>query len=392
VTAEPLRVGVSLLSQDRAQFTGTRTYVRELIRELGRRQDRVSLEVLCNEHSSSLLEGWAAPATEIKLASGYRVGSTRVSRVAAIIAGSIRRRSLASQFSAAVDVVHYPLTLNIPRVSGPSVMTLHDIQHLELPEMFTAPQRVWRRLVYDRAALHSTMVVTDSEFSRGRIVELIGVDPDRIAAIHLGVDRERFAPASGADDEARLSDLALPERFVLYPASLWRHKNHERLLEALSRVSDRSLSLVLTGAAFGRVEELTALAGRLGLGGRVRHVGFVSDEALPALYRRASALVFPSLYEGFGAPPLEAMACGCPVASSLVTSLAEVCGDAVARLDPLDPGQMAVAIERLVGDETLRSSLRERGFAQAGRFSWPAAADAHLSVYRRAAGGGGPRS
>jgi glycosyltransferase involved in cell wall biosynthesis len=287
-----------------------------------------------------------------------------------------------------VQVIHYPLTINVPPVTGPSVMTLHDIQHHELPEMFAPHQRLWRKLVYDRPAQRSTMVITDSEFSRRRIISLIGVDPDRVVTVHLGVDGERFHPSPGEDDERVLAALSLPERFVVYPASLWRHKNHERLLEALARVPDTSLHLLLTGASFGRVPELMALAERLGIAERVRHVGFVSDDVLPALYRRAAALVFPSLYEGFGAPPLEAMASGCPVASSLATSLAEVCGDAALELVPDDVGQMTEAITAVVGDGELRDSLRARGLEQARRFSGAAAADAHVAVFREAVGRG----
>jgi glycosyltransferase involved in cell wall biosynthesis len=381
----PVRVGISLLSQDRRQFTGTGTYVRELVRELGRRPDEVALEILCNEHAIKLLEGWAPERAEVKVATGYRVGSTRLTRVAAIAGASLRRRSLEAQISPRVEVVHYPLTLNVPPVRRPSVMTLHDIQHHEMPEMFSAPQRLWRSRVYDRAAQRSALVITDSDFSRERIISLIGVDPARIVTIHLGVDRERFNPEVGAPDEELLAGLRLPARFAFYPASLWPHKNHRRLLEALARIGDDSLALLLTGAPYGRLDELLATAERLGLAGRVRHVPFVSDAALPAIYRRAEAVVFPSLYEGFGAPPLEAMACGCPVASSLATSLAEVCGDAAEPLDPLDPEQMAGAIARVVGDEDLRARLERRGLEQARKFSWASAADEHVRVYQRAA-------
>jgi glycosyltransferase involved in cell wall biosynthesis len=384
----PVRVGISLLSQDPAQFTGTRTYIRELTREFGRRPEQVSIEVLCNEHSASMLDGWAPPGTPITTASGYGVGSTRLSRVAGIGIGTVRGRSLARQFSDDVQLIHYPLTINVPPVRGPSVMTLHDIQHHELPEMFAPYQRLWRKLVYDRPALRSTKVITDSEFSRERIISLIGVDPERVVTVHLGVDTQRFNPAGGVDDERVLADLSLPDRFVIYPASLWRHKNHERLLEAVARVPDDTLHLLLTGASFGRVPSLMALAERFGIAARVRHIGFVSDDVLPALYRRAVALVFPSLYEGFGAPPLEAMASGCPVASSMATSLAEVCGDAALELVPGDVGQMAEAIAAVVSDGAVREALRARGFEQARRFSWSDAADAHVAVYREAVSSG----
>ncbi len=384
--AAAIRVGVSLLSQDRGQFTGTSTYVRELIRELGKRTGELELEALCNEYSAARLRPVAAAGVTIKVASGYQVGDSRPARLAAMAAATAWPRRIARQFSAGLQVVHYPLTSNVPRVRLPTVTTLHDIQHHELPELFARHQLAWRRVVYDRAAAHSTLVVTDSDHAQRRIVEVLGIDPERVVTIHLGVDHERFAPGPDPRDDAVLAVIALPGNpFVLYPASLWRHKNHDMLLRALALVEDRSLHLVLTGAPFGRLPELRATAQRLGVGDRVHHLGFVSDAALPALYRRARALVFPSRYEGFGAPPLEAMACGCPVASSLAAALAEVCDDAVEPLAPDDPEQIAAAIMRVTHDETLRERLRSRGLAQAHRFSWQTAADAHLAVYRRAA-------
>jgi glycosyltransferase involved in cell wall biosynthesis len=165
---------------------------------------------------------------------------------------------------------------------------------------------------------------------------------------------------------------------------LWLHKNHIALLDAMSRIDDEEIHLVLTGAPLGRLDELLANAGKRGLRRRLRHLGVVSEAALPVLYRAATAVVFPSRYEGFGVPPLEAMACGCPVASSLAASLAEVCGDAVIALHPEDSSQMAEAIARICTDEALRNRLRQRGLARARLFSWSAAAEAHVAVYRRA--------
>jgi glycosyltransferase involved in cell wall biosynthesis len=302
--------------------------------------------------------------------------------------GALRPGRLTRQFSPELQVIHYQLTSNLPPVRLPTVTTLHDLQHHELPELFAPHQRLWRRFVYDRAAARSTTVVTDSHHARARIIELLGVDPDRVVTIHLAVDRERFKPAPDPREEQLLSSLRLADRFVLYPASLWPHKNHRRLLEAFARIGDGTLHLVLTGADFGRLQQLASISSQLGIRDRVRHLGFVSDAVLPALYRRALALVFPSMYEGFGTPPLEAMACGCPVASSLAASLAEVCGDAVEPLDPEDPEQMATAITRVVHDRASRELLRERGFAQVSGFSWSTAAAEHIAVYRKAIGHG----
>jgi glycosyltransferase involved in cell wall biosynthesis len=383
-----IRVGISLLTQDRGQFTGTSTYVRELVRELGGRagNGELELEALCNPYAAARLDGIAGDRVRVKVASGYQVGDSRAGRLAAMALATAWPGRIARQFSGDLQIVHYPLTSNIPRVRLPTVTTLHDIQHHELPELFSRHQLTWRRLVYDRAAARSTLVITDSEFSRERIVEVLGIDSADVVAIHLGVDRARFTPDPRPRDEELLAALPLPDGpFALYPASLWPHKNHVRLLDALAGIGDRSLALVLTGATFGRIGELRSHAAKLGLADRVHHLGFVADDALPALYRRARVVVFPSRYEGFGAPPLEAMACGCPVASSLVASLAEVCDDAVEPLEPDHPEQMAAAIARVAFDEELRRSLRARGLAQAARFSWADAAQAHLQTYLRAA-------
>jgi glycosyltransferase involved in cell wall biosynthesis len=282
--------------------------------------------------------------------------------------------------------VHYPLSVGLPRTGLPTVVTLHDMQHRELAEMWSAGARAWRWVTYDRAARTATVVVTDSEHARGQIIERLGVAPDRVVVVHLAVDHERFRPAPDVDDVALLEPLQLPERFLYYPAGLWVHKNHLRLLEAFALLEDRRLGLVLSGASTGRLGEILDRARQLGVGDRVRYVGFLPDAVLPALYRRARAVVFPSLFEGFGLPPLEAMACGCPVASSRRASLSEVCGDAAAVLDPDDPRQMASAVAAVVEDDDTRGELRERGLSWAARFSWSAVADAHLEVYRRAAG------
>ncbi|MDQ6778279.1 MAG: glycosyltransferase family 4 protein [Actinomycetota bacterium] len=383
-TPNPLQLGIALLSHNPGQFTGTGTYVRGILAELGRLGADIEVEVLCNEHAREFLGGLSRANVAVRQAHGFRVGGSRVSRMAAITGAIVRPGLLVGQFSAGVQVIHYPLTIAVPRTRLPTVVTLHDVQHHEMPEYFSPLQRQWRRSFYDGGALRATMVVADSDHARERIIAILGIAPEQVVAIHLGVDHERFRPDSGPDDERLLKPFALPQRFVLYPATLWPHKNHIGLLDALARIDDGELHLLLTGAPLGRLNEILAEAAKRGLEHRVRHLRVVPEGALPALYRAATALVFPSRYEGFGAPPLEAMACGCPVASSLVASLREVCGDAVTELNPDDAAQMAIAIERVCGDRALRERLTELGIAQAKRFSWATAAEAHIAVYRRA--------
>jgi glycosyltransferase involved in cell wall biosynthesis len=217
------------------------------------------------------------------------------------------------------------------------------------------------------------MVVTISEHARRGMVERLGIDADRVVAVPLAVDHDRFrSDASDAD-----GDLDLPDRYLLYPANDWPHKNHERLIRAFAAVPDPDLALVLTGETYGR-----SLAGVPG--DRVRHLGHVPREALPTLYRRAVALVFPSLFEGFGLPVLEAMACGCPVASSDAGALEEIAAGAALLFDAHSEGAITEAIRRIAADEALRDELRARGLRRAAGYTWTAAAERHVAAYEAA--------
>ncbi len=276
---------------------------------------------------------------------------------ATVLPHALRRRF------AGAEIVHYPLTVPVPRLDVPSIVTLHDVQHLDLPELFSRATRVYRRLTYDRAARAAALVVVPSQFVRERALDRLGLDPARVRSIPLGVDHERFTP----NDAAR-------EPFLLYPARPWPHKNHERLLDAyaLLRRERPDLRLVLTGVGSER------LAGPPGVEAR----GGVSPGELVDLYRRCACLVFPSRYEGFGSPPLEAMACGAPVAAARAGSIPEVCGDAAVLFDPDDARAIAAGVE----DALARADeLREPGLARAAGFTWERAAAAHEDAYRAVA-------
>jgi len=278
-----------------------------------------------------------------------------------------------------MDVAHYPLTVPVPRLAVPRVVTLFDLNHHDLPHLWSRAMREYRRMVYDRAARGASLVITTSTFAQGRIVELLGIPADQVRVIPLGIDHGRFRPDADESD-ARLP--ILPGRFVLYPAALYPHKNHGRLLEAMTRTADNELGLVLTGQTHGAMPRLDAEIRRLGLSHRVTHLGFLDRDLLPALYRRATALVFPSLHEGFGAPPVEAMACGCVVASSFEASLREICDGASQRLHPLDVDSIAAAIDAVTGDAILRTRLITAGLQRGRTFTWARAAEMHLDAYR----------
>jgi glycosyltransferase involved in cell wall biosynthesis len=350
------RVALALLTLVPGLSGGSETYARELCRALAR----------VGEHEYEALVPTLAPdaggGLPSVVAAGYPASTTTPGRLRAMGSGWLRPGALRQQLDLAA-VVHYPLTVPVPPSGRPTVLTLLDVQHLDRPELFPRGERLFRRLAYDRAARGADHVGVISEWVKERVVARLGLDADRVHAIHLGVDHKRFSPDAAV---AR-------ETFLLYPARPWPHKNHARLYEAfgLVRAERPELRLVLTGVGHDST--------RLPAGVETR--GSVSTDELVSLYRRASALVFPSLYEGFGLPPVEAMACGCPVATSNAGSLPEVVGNAAVRFDPRESESIAGGILEALGRA---DELRQRGFAQAERFTWDATARAHDRVYEAA--------
>jgi glycosyltransferase involved in cell wall biosynthesis len=263
-------------------------------------------------------------------------------------------------------VVHFPLTVPAPRPARNQalVQSLLDVQHLDLPHLFTRTELAYRRRFYEGTARTANAVVTISEFAKTRMIELLGIAASRIEVAHLGVDSEKFIPNCGEREE-----------FVLYPARGWPHKNHARLIAAMTLVRRErpEMRLVLTGGGLGSLGDLPEWVDRRGL---------VSNEELRSLYRSASVLAFPSLYEGFGLPPLEAMASGCPVAASNTGSIPEVCGDAAELFEPTDVDAISagilLALQR--GPTLTRAGLR-----QVKNFTWERCRDVHAQVYRRVA-------
>lgn len=378
-----LTVGLSTLTLRPGRAGGTRSYLRGLVRAFSLDDATHRMRVLTNETASASVLSWAHGQVSVHVAESFHVIRART-RLCSFARAWAAPATVLRAVPDELDVMHFPLTVPLPRTTLPSVVTLHDVQHHDLPVFFSPAQRAWRRLTYDRAARVATLVITDTHHAKARIVECVGVPPERIVVSYLGID-DHFSSTPDEDDVRVLSDLSLPKDFILYPAALWPHKNHERLLEALTLMRRSDLALVLTGPALGRSEQVRRLAESRGLGGRVHYLGFVDDRVMPALYRRARAMVFPSLYEGFGTPPLEAMACGCPVAASAAGSLGEICGDAALAFDAWDPQSIAHAIERVTEDEVLRASLTKAGIRRSAGFTWADAAQEHANAYERAA-------
>ena len=266
----------------------------------------------------------------------------------------------------------------------PVVVTIHDILFLKVgrKKLKHALFKPWARLIASR----TRAVLTDSEHSRRDLEDILGLEPSRLVVIPLGVSL-RFSPEARDRSPQLLERLGISGRYVLNVTNFRRHKNALFLLRAYARMaaSEPELLLVLAGRPAGSTVELEAAIDRHGLRGRVLLPGHIPDEDLPALYAGAHLFAFPSLYEGFGLPVLEAMASGVPVVCSSTSSLPEVVSDAAILVDPRDDEAWRNALVRLTRDERLRESLMRAGLERARAFSWRDSVARILSVLERAA-------
>ncbi len=272
----------------------------------------------------------------------------------------------------------------------PSVGTVHDFSQLHVPQKYDAFRMFYIMRILPRMMRRLTRVISVSESTQRDLESFAGVDPGRIRVIYNGADLNRFITRDRAAAKSAITEeLGLPADFVLYIARLEHPgKNHVRLIEAFSRFRrDTGLAhkLVLVGSRWNGAEVIEAKVKELELDEEVIFPGFVSNDTLPVLYAAADALVFPSLFEGFGIPILEAMACGTPVCASNVSSIPEVVGDAGILFDPLDPEAIADALGLILTDQPLRDRLITAGIAQASRFTWDDAAAAVLQELEGAA-------
>lgn len=264
-----------------------------------------------------------------------------------------------------------------------SVVTVHDLGYHYYPEAHTAFQNTYLNWSTRYNARSAARVVADSQSTRRDLIRLCGTSPGKIAVIYPGRD-ESLAPVTdpGIQEGVRVR-YGLTGRYLLYVGTLHPRKNLVRLVDAFAGALpdlEPELQLVLAGRKGWLYDTILQRVRQLGLQGRVLFPGYVPSEDLPALLSGASAFLFPSLYEGFGFPVLEAMACGVPVICSNTSSLPEVAGDAALLVDPLDTAALSGAIRRLVGEEPLRLTLVERGQRQVTRFSWSQCARQVLEV------------
>jgi glycosyltransferase involved in cell wall biosynthesis len=283
-----------------------------------------------------------------------------------------------------IDLYFCPFGSLIPRpLPLPTVVTIVDIQEVFFPEFFTLHNLVARFWHYAGSTKMADHVLTISDFSRDTLVRHHRLPPEKITVAHLCAD-ERFYRAA---ETARRPAAALPEHYIFYPANRWLHKNHDLLLRAMAWLRDRdnmAVHAVFTGFDQKNGYPIEEKAKEYGVGDLVTQLGYVSVEEMAYLFGHAELMVFPSLFEGFGIPLVEAMAAGCPVLAANTTSLPEVGGDGVAYFAPSSPETLARALRGLLANRARRRDLVARGSMRAGDFSPAMMAENHLAAFRKA--------
>ena len=357
---------------------GIGTYVRNLIRELARQDHDDEYAVLCFPDDVELVRSHGARFTPfVERAGNYSV------RELLTVPFTVRRTR--------ADLFHAPHYVVSPLVRRPYVVTIHDCIHLRFPQYLPSQSaHVYARTMMRMSARRARRILTVSQASRDDIVHFLGVPADKIDVIPNAIDEDLISLAGDADVARVRERYQLHAPFVLYTGNIKPHKNVDRLIEAFSLLRQRrpgDVTLVIIGDEASKYPKLRRLVHRHQLHKHVRFLGFVPDATMAALYRLASVFVFPSLYEGFGLPPLEAMALGTPVITSNVSSLPEVVGDAAVLIDPGSPASIADALARVLDDEALRAELIRRGHERVKAFSWARSAARTREVYAQALGG-----
>jgi glycosyltransferase involved in cell wall biosynthesis len=356
---------------------GIGTYIRNLLKQLSRLDQETEFVVFCKTQDAPTVAGLGPNfRAVVQKAGNYSIAEQWQIPVA------LKRQG--------ITLFHAPHYVLPPLVPCRSVVTIHDCIHLMFPQYL--PNWLahgYARASIEMAARRATRVLTVSESSKRDILRFVDVDPDKIDVIYNAYD-ERFAIEPHEDDLVRLRErYQMQAPFILYAGNVKPHKNLERLIDAFHLMRGRGLDdvkLIMIGDDISKYAALRRAVHRHQLHSSVRFLGYLPEDKLAVMYRLATVFVFPSLYEGFGLPPLEAMASGTPVVTSNVSSLPEVAGDAAVLVDPYDPQAIADGIERVLNDRDLRDTLRRKGLARAKQFSWEDSVRRVRAIYDEVAG------
>jgi glycosyltransferase involved in cell wall biosynthesis len=356
---------------------GIGTYVRNLVLGLARRDFGDNYVLFCRDADADWIRA-LGPRFEpvVERAGNYSV---------------LEQFSVPLALSKArVDLFHAPHYVVSPLVTTPFVVTIHDCIHLRFPkDLPNRAAHIYARTMMGLSAKRAKRVLTVSHASKDDIVHYLHVPPDKVEVIYNALDEDLASPPTDAEIERVRERFQLTSPFILYTGNIKPHKNVDRLIEAYSILRRRGapdVKLLIIGDAISKYPNLRRLVHRFQLHQQVRFLGFVPEATLAVLYKLASVFVFPSRYEGFGLPPLEAMAAGVPVVTSNVSSLPEVVGDAALLIDPMDAGAIADAMGRVLRDPALAADLVRRGHERVKAFSWDRSVERISAVYHELIG------
>lgn len=374
-----IAVNAHLLAHTRSfRRAGVSHYIEQVLRHLADRDQR-------NRYTIYTTRGLDQAA--LGLPANFHVRPSRLPTInprvripwEQLLAPLLMRQIKADVFHGTLNVV--PLACPIP-----SVVTIHDLAFIRFPQTFRAYNRTYLDFATRLTARRAARILTVSEHTRREVIGLLGVPAERVV-VTPNAARAHFRPPHPTAIAQLRARHSLPEQFLLYVGTLEPRKNLTTLLDAYGEVARRTDVPLLIGGGKGWLytpifERLEAL----GLRERVHFVGYIDEDELPLWYAAATAFVFPSIYEGFGMPPLEAMACGTPVVTSNTSSLPEVVGDAGIMVDPHDQAALAAALIEVIRNADLRAELRARGLQRAAQFTWRTTAERTLRAYADAAG------
>jgi alpha-1,3-rhamnosyl/mannosyltransferase len=376
------KVAINLLWMVPGVVGGSETYLTRLLRGIAERNGEMDYIVFAlpqfaeaHPELASMFPIEYAPLTG-------QMKSFRVAGENSWLVYQARRRK--------IDLIHHGGG-TMPLIRGTrSVLTIHDLQYLYFPEYFTRTKLMFLRNVVPRSAEHARVVLVPSEFSRRTVIERLHIDPSLVIVVPHGIAPRELAELPG-DIKERYD---IPGPFFLYPAATYPHKNHLTLLRAFVRVlgAHPDTTLVLTGAkawqewiiAKEMAQRIKSEIRKLGVESQVRQLGYVPAADLEALYREATALTFPSRFEGFGAPALEAMARGCAVIAANATALPVVVGEVGMLVSPDNADEWADAMNLMIEDEAMRSAFQKAGPERAALYNWDVSAGILEDAYRHA--------
>lgn len=382
-----MKIGLNAISFVPGKMGGTETYFRNLVSLLQQHDCENSYTIICDKRFTSEFQS-SNPRFSVKNIN-YAKPSLKWF-VRGIVRNVLNLDILKWDVSGIdVDVIHHPFTvLTPPRLSIPSVLTFWDMQQEFYPEFFSKSELLKRKRTFRASAEEATRIIVSAAFTKRCLIEKYAIEPSKIKVIYTGFSSHYGVVA----DQEKLTQVrnkyGLDKPFLYYPAATWPHKNHKNLLEALKILRDERQfdgQLVLTGVAMKSHGEINSHVERLGLADMVKVLGYLDYAELPYLYNIAALMVFPSFFEGFGIPLVEAMACGCPVVCSDATSLPEIVGSAGLLFDPASPRDIAAKIWRAWSNQGVRNEMRAAGLERVALFNWVETAKSTLEVYKEAA-------